>query len=163
MGCDIHGFVQIRKDGKWQGAARLPKYLDERVYVMFAFLTGSEVRNYARLPRFMPPPRGLPEDIAVNELEYISTVIEPSIGPRSVDSHSHSWLLFSELLAVDYGQTVTTQHYSSSHGGTIAKEQTLLTALGSKAWMSILGELEELTRASNAKPEDIRIIFWFDN
>lgn len=106
MGCDIHPYAEVRKNGKWE---RSPiKVPSDRNYWTFSVLAG--VRNgcgfagsYTGEPVTpIAEPRGLPSDttIADNSLEYED--------PNHVwlGDHSHSWLLLSELLAVDLDSPV---------------------------------------------------------
>lgn len=141
MGCDIHGVVQVFKDGVWRDAGDLPESLEDRSYDRFSFLTGGAVRNVGGLPKVLPLPRGLPNDF---------------VDPSSYDDHSHSWILLSEILAVDYAQT-----FKNLRSG----EQTLLESLGGVHWRAVLEELQRTTIAGgdSVAPEHIRIIFWFDS
>ena len=78
MGCDIHGTIEIKVDGKWIMINRLP--FDgpacDRNYKRFAALAG--VRGEG------PEPRGIPSDVSESTLLYIQE--------WDCDGHSHSWM-----------------------------------------------------------------------
>jgi len=121
MGCDIHFYVEIKKDEKWVSADKWSadpydcgdledigikwddRFYTGRNYDLFAML--ANVRNgrgFAGVPTgtgFIPiaEPRGLPED-ASPEVKAIS-------DRWNGDGHSHSWLTLAELLAYDWNQT----------------------------------------------------------
>src|SRR4051812_37398365 len=120
MGCDIHGFVEVKKNGKWErmtdevfniedtisGPTSEPFYW--RSYSTFAFL--ADVRNYSHVPAIAPY-RGLPEDS-----EYLNEETEHSTGMGNYTTcrkkeieedgnyHSCTWLLLKELSEFDYSQ-----------------------------------------------------------
>lgn len=147
MGCDIHMNVQVKVNGKWE-PADVPERLKDRAYPRFAFLTGGVVRNYENLPKILPEPRGLPEGVSG---DYYDTP-----GALEVGEHSYSWLLSSELLAVDYTQKLNPRNSELAHRFE-DKEITLGELLGEN-WFSILTELKSL-----GKPEDVRLVFGFDS
>lgn len=96
MGCDIHGWVEKRVDGKWIGYRPLKDR--DRNYDRFGALAG--VRGLG------PPQRGLPDDIsetAKNESEEWGS-----------DGHSHSWIPLKDALKIftehRYGDD---KHYSA--------------------------------------------------
>lgn len=172
MGCDIHSYVEVRKDGRWQRAnpefkledwqvKRLGKEtgvrgpFDWRSYGVFGFLAG--VRNYSEIPP-LSEPRGLPKDASPE-------VMDESDG---CDWHSYSYLTVAEMAAFDYSKTfsdmrVTRQTASNVWNGAARAypgEETV------KTFKEFLGaaffeDLEVLKGLG--KPEDVRIVFWFDN
>lgn len=117
MGCDIHLYVEVQRDGKWQSADKWTADEDEpgrktvryhdrlytgRSYDTFAIL--ANVRNGSGFAGcdtgdgFKPisEPRGLPADVSPE----VAAESE-SWGP---DGHSHSHLTVAELLAYDWTQ-----------------------------------------------------------
>lgn len=140
---------------------------------MFAFF--ADVRNYDHCVP-LSEPKGLPDDS-----EYLNEIIDEGYGTpmsRSDDIyndgnyHSFSYLTLKELLDFDYEQTfwnrriTKTVRYpeggSYSDGAALAEEGegqiiSYRENLGSM-YFTHLKELSEL-----GEPEDVRIVFWFDN
>jgi hypothetical protein len=221
MGCDIHLYVEVRKDGVWesvdawstdqQGDIYIPyekRLFTGRNYNLFAML--ADVRNrYDIIP--ISEPKGLPEDISEN-VKNMSIVWDG-------DGHSHSHFTVSELLEYDLKQTTDLNGYvsvltyyenmrlgtpPSGYCGDVGgqnvriirndemeekinqvlegcdemsleeKEQKLLDSLrnfytelrwkesyyemSSHFWDKIVPKLLEM-----GSPENVRIVFWFDN
>lgn len=200
MGCDIHCYVEVKKDGNW----KFNKELDlDRNYNLFACL--ADVRNCRGFAGcktgdgFTPlsGPKDLPVDCS-------DKVRKESYG-WSGDGHSHSYLTLSELLNKDYWENnivtlqgiVNTEEYKYFKKNgipqsycevicgknvrvisneemeyniriglddgleyyTIVKwEESYKNAVGSYFVDEILPELNKL-----GNPEDVRIVFWFDN
>ena len=158
MGCDIHSFAERRnkQTNKWEKVGENP--FDWRSYSMFAFLAG--VRNYDHCEP-LSEPKGLPNDIS-------DEVKEEYGDGDGWYYHSASFLTAKELLDFDYDKTfwnrrVTKQTSSNSwNGASLAEERegkvlTYRENLG-ESFFTHLNELKEL-----GEPEDIRIVFWFDN
>ena len=133
MGCDIHEFFEVRKNGKWEYVPVQEKYevgeadedgyrsvdYDEyfkdpplyigRSYNLFSIL--ADVRNgygfagYDTGEGFVPisKPRGYPKD-ASEEARKASEDYD-------VDGHSHSWVTLAELEAYDWNQTTKHRGY----------------------------------------------------
>lgn len=139
MGCDIHLLVQVKRNGVWVGGDT-PERLEDRTYPRFAFLTGGVVRNYENVPALLPGPRGLPTEF----------------DPDDFGDHSRSWLLLSELLAVDYN-TKLNPHNELLYYRYEDREIALGELLG-KNWDDILEDLK-----AQGHPEDVRIVFGFDS
>lgn len=163
MGCDVHFYVEVKKDGAWQSADRWKNQADagenayydvdyderfytSRNYNLFAIL--ADVRNgygFAGITTgegFKPidEPRGVPND-ASNEYKAI-------VKQWDGDGHSHSYFTVAELLAYDWTQKTkfqdgTSYEYKDCVGGFLTET---------------LPQLEKLGR-----PEDVRIVFFFDN
>jgi len=117
MGCDIHLYVEVYKDGNWISADEWEEvkwnghkfmdipygkaYYDDRNYNLFAIL--ADVRNgygFAGVKTgfgFKPidDPRGLPFDVS----EILAKEGD------NVDYHSHSWFTVQELMDYDWTQT----------------------------------------------------------
>lgn len=191
MGCDIHSFVEVRKSGKW-GRVNADIFIgwkqkqsspfDTRNYAVFGFLAG--VRNYSHCVPISGP-KGLPDDS-----EHLNTPLaEPqnysyygydngtaytNKGDIECDAnyHSLSHLTLNELLDFDYEKTfwdrritrITTFPNGStfSNGASLAEEGegktiTYREHLGE----SFFEDIEALKTLGS--PEDVRIIFYFDN
>lgn len=156
MGCDIHLYVEVKKNGKWKSADEWKKDEDGYVstvdpiyrgrnYDLFAVL--ANVRNgygFAGRPTgegFNPisHPKGTPKDV--------SDEVRSKIEDMDSDGHSHSWLTVKELLDFDWAQK--TMAYGSS--------DTYAAHCG-KFFTESIPKLQSL-----GDPEDVRIVFFFDN
>lgn len=87
MGCDIHFYVENKFEGKWFNVFSDEWYVD-RNYLLFGLLAG--VRSNLLNP--ISPIKGLPSDVSPFVLKERES--------WSVDAHSMSYYLLSELLAV---------------------------------------------------------------
>lgn len=87
MGCDIHGFVEVKKDGKWLVYSQIDR---DRDYKLFAKM--ANVRNFDSHVEPISDPRGLPDD--VSEVAKIESDYFDS------DGHSHSWLSKEEIASL---------------------------------------------------------------
>lgn len=100
MGCDIHIWTEVRKDGKWEISGYQPN--GSRNYNTFAIL--ANVRNgrgFAGIKTgegFNPisDPKGVPDDASPEYLE--------AVDQWEGDGHSHSFLTMQELTSFDWGQ-----------------------------------------------------------
>lgn len=163
MGCDLHSHVEIREVDGWQEASGLNwgEYssgpFENRNYGVYGFLSG--VRNYSAVDPICDP-KGFPDDA--------SKTVRDSFDEWGVDGHTPSWLLVSELSAIDYDaevndRRVTRQTGPRSWDGGCTGEpdegevQPLREFLGS-AFMRDLDRLRVLDSEAN-----IRVVFWFDN
>ncbi len=154
MACDIHFYVERREGGKWVEADKWvvgedwwnkgemvkdTNFYDERNYRLFAILAG--VRNRrgsgdASTDEGFSPislPKGLPEDV--------SPLVSKASASWDGEGHSHSYLTLRELLDYDWTQI---SYYK--------KAQTFLFISDVMPRLRQLGE-----------PDDVRIVFWFDN
>lgn len=154
MGTDIHVRVEVKKDGRWQSANNWIDVLEEerdewggrscRIDYQNDPLYYSErdYRLFAALANVrngydiepISYQRGIPADA--------SPKVKRDAGLSLLYSyyHSPSWLLLSELQAYDWGSL------------------NLAQAPWRKPWT---GFLEQLAALGN--PDDVRIVFWFDN
>ena len=167
MGCDIHSFAERKVNGKQEkvgdhfslGEWERKYYkkekgenpFDWRSYSMFAFL--ADVRNYDHCEPISEP-KGLPTDI--------SGEVREEYGDGS-DWHSASHLTTKELLDFDYEKEFWNRRVMKNNTGASLAEEGEGTVL---SYRENLGEffflhLEELKQLGN--PEDVRIVFWFDN
>lgn len=188
MGCDIHAFTEVRKENKWvrhdeqifddYGDRKTSEPFGNRHYAVFGFL--ANVRNYSHCEPICEP-KGLPDDS-----EYLNTPLdEPQNysyygydngtaytqkGEIECDAnyHSLSWLTLKELLDFDYEKTfwdrrITRQEAPNVwNGAALANEGEWQTI----TYREHLGEgffkdIDVLKTLGN--PEDVRIIFYFDN
>lgn len=107
MGCDIHVYIEKKKDGKWvpaeglirssDGTLDVPypaRFYTNRNYDLFGFLTGGEVRRNPGI--YLSKPKGLPKDISP-EIKRQSEV-------WGSGAHNHSWLTLKELRSVDWNK-----------------------------------------------------------
>ena len=115
MGCDIHFYVEERRNGVWvsadvwspceyeKGRMTLKNELyGDRNYNLFAIL--ANVRNgygFAGVPTgsgFVPiaEPKGLPDDV--------SPEVKAESDRWNGDGHSHTWLTVREILDYDWNQ-----------------------------------------------------------
>lgn len=125
MGCDIHFFVEVKKNGKWETADSWKEDRDydtprmvvpyeqsfyhDRNYNLFAIL--ADVRNgrgFAGCDTgdgFNPisEPKGLPEDV--------SAPIKAEADAWEGDGHSHSFHTLQALLNYDWTQTTKRRGY----------------------------------------------------
>lgn len=103
MGCDIHLYVEKKKNGKWVSAQGLVKdedgnldvpypdiLFDDRNYELFAFLAG--VRDYWGNQYFKP--KGFPK----NASEEIKKIYKR----WGLDAHTPSYLTLKELKSVNW-------------------------------------------------------------
>ncbi|RLK09645.1 hypothetical protein DER29_6198 [Micromonospora sp. M71_S20] len=153
MGCDIHAYVETRTNGTWAYAGdntfpdnEFPKekqcpFDGARDYGLFGFL--ADVRNYSESP-VIAEPRGLPADV--------SAEVRAKSDDWNVDGHSHTWLTLAELLAFDYDQT-----FADQRGEGEPQVKTVRRFLHD--WY--FGRLDLLAKLG--APDDVRIVFWFDN
>lgn len=87
MGCDIHMWIEVqRDDGTWLLVA---SGTEERDYALFGRLAW--VRREDEKP--IAEPRGIPSDASEGYLYHCKRWED--------DGHTHSWLLLSELMAVN--------------------------------------------------------------
>ena len=165
MGCDLHSHVEVKTaQGGWREVPRLIEWgqydetgpFQHRTYGVFGFLAG--VRNYSAVKPICEP-RGFPDDASEDvRADYYGWG----------GAHTPSWLLVSELLAVDYGSKVNDRRVTrqvaprSFDGGCTGSPEegeikTLRDFLG-------VGFMADLDRLAVLESEGInRVVFWFDN
>lgn len=173
MGCDIHGFLEIKKDNKWQ-VFEAEIFVDDtfltgrkyaipfyyRSYGLFGFL--ANVRNYSCVP-CISDLKGLPDDS-----EYLNIKLEKPedygygykdiayTKKESIDKdwnyHSHTYLTLKELLEFDYDQEFVNKRKQDKPTVTIKE------FLGESYFKKL-----ELLKTLDNNPENVRLIIWFDN
>jgi hypothetical protein len=180
MGCDIHPYAEVRKDGRWQRAD--VKLCDDRNYESFGLL--ANVRNgfgFAGCDTGNPiqpiaEARGLPSDTSIADTEGVDFE-EP--GYTYLGDHSHSYVTLAELLAVDWNATVTRRGYVDpqtyenfqKYGYEPRRWCGMTTAADHKQieWKVPLYKACNTARdimlqcLSLGKAEDVRIVFGFDS
>lgn len=175
MGCDIHCFAEMRdiETNQWEkvgDAFTLDDYdkkrlgkdkgnrpFDWRSYSMFAFL--ADVRNYDHCEP-LSQPKGIPDNVCKE--------IGEEYEEWGCDAHSASYFTAKELLDFNYDKTFWNRRITKQtapnvyNGASLAEEGEGINL----TYRENLGEmffihLEELK--SLGEPEDVRIVFWFDN
>ncbi len=187
MGCDIHSFAEVKRKNKWEKVNDeiFPDYGDRktsepfswRSYSMFAFL--ADVRNYDHC-KPLSEPKGLPKDSEwLNEpckhqgmrSYWTEEPVKIETNFDDIDNdmnyHSKSNFTLKELLDFDYDKTFWNRRISRTvgnytNGAALAEEGEGETVsykenLG-QGFFDVIETLKGL-----GKPEDVRIIFWFDN
>jgi hypothetical protein len=150
MGCDIHVQVETRTNGRWTSMDVV--LFDARNYGIYGFL--ADVRNYSHSP-VIAEPRGLPDDADMDSDER-----DYALG---ADYHSHTWLALAELQAFDYDRVFWDRRVTKAGDGAALAEEgegqhvSLREFLG--PWF--FHEIDRM--ATLGAPEDVRIVFWFDN
>lgn len=139
MGCDIHAFVEVRLNGKWESYSDL--YIG-RDYQLFARMAG--VRNYDGTTP-VSEPRGLPSDL--------SSVVDAAAKLWMNDGHSFSWLSAEEAARVQdwYGDARDRKH-----------DPLFGYVFGNLIDSHIV---DDYVRAALKQigVDSTRVVFWFDN
>jgi hypothetical protein len=139
VGCDIHGYYEYFKNGKWHPTRTMGMACD-RNYRTFSVL--ANVRNYHDQIIPIDDPRGLPDDVT-------KSVLKDS-DRWDVDGHSHSYLYLQELLDYDIKQ---------SWGGVQVRYVEYEWSLNPiKEYIDDMQKLVEKKKCDN-----VRMVFWFDN
>ncbi len=181
MGCDIHPYAEVLIGGKWK-AARI-KLPNDRNYWALGKL--ANVRNGSGFAgadmgdavRPIAEPRGLPPDTTISDTP--PSVEYDDAAYVWLGDHSHSWVMLSELLAVDLDAKVTQRGMVSAEeaekfretgtppksycGWTNRKDYVQIQwqePLRESAWL-----LQKIIEAllPLGKPEDVRLVFGFDS
>jgi hypothetical protein len=146
MGCDIHLDVEVRtSDGTWQALprARRPNgfgssyavdHYDGRNYGLFAIL--ADVRNDGFKP--ISPRRGVAPDV--------SSVHRKRTEDYMWDGHSHSWHTLRHLLDFNWDQK--------------GREDKPYSYWLDERFAALL---LRMWRWSDGRPDDVRIVFFFDS
>lgn len=158
MGCDIHLFAEVRREGKWKFVSKapsgsvdpdpIPDYGDQfysgRNYELFALL--ANVRNYNDSVKPLSEPRGVPIDI--------SSPMAKAIESWSGDGHSHSHFTLNELMTFAYGENWIVDRNRNKLSEILSRSQQ---------FSETLDKLCEFLTQPGMTPDDIRIVFFFDN
>ena len=195
MGCDIHSFAEVRRDGKWQrvmdpyfknyGENLTTEPFGWRSYGTFAFLAG--VRNYSVVTP-LSEPKGMPDDSewlnSPHQYAYENNPMNGELIPyeeretnkqyvsEDLNYHSHSYLTLKELIDFDYSQPFEDRRTNKTtifpNGGSLTDGRHLAAeGEGEKTtYRKFLGEgfFQDIAQLQTmGAPEDVRIVFWFDN
>lgn len=167
MGCDIHSYVEVLHNGKNRNWGYVEYGRDKwgdlvgpfewRDYGVFAVLAG--VRNYSGVPTIQQP-RGLPEGL--------STFVAKQAEEEGDDGHTHSWYLLKELLDFDWDAEVEDRRTTKEiRPGLFDGGCTTAPGEGVKmTYRAFMGQpfFKDLDKLKTfGKPDEVRIVFWFDN
>lgn len=155
MGCDIHLFVEVRKNGKWAMAKNAPSgpvdewdaYYSGRDYVLFGKLAGVRRQGIEGFSE----PKGTPPDV--------SKEVQIAIDQWGVDGHSHNYFTLEELMTAGYGENWLQKIMAG--GFTHAWEDQ--EGYRDQFTVETLPKLSEFLSEPGILPSDIRIVFFFDN
>jgi len=143
MGCDIHFYTEVFKNDNWVTADDwhpvmkwvLKERYNGRNYVLFGVLAGVRKDDVPRLSN----PRGLPDDVCPQVADAYENMKD--------DAHSASFFTLEELLAFNWDQEAKaygiTEKLSEHCSDFVENTIPMLKLLGA--------------------PENVRIVFWFDN
>lgn len=190
MGCDIHVKIEVRNDGvSWEPATGFPgckpttvvehpvdsgrvvprepiavyhddEFWDCRSYAMFGVL--ADVRNYSVVPP-LAPRRGLPSDMSATVRSWAE------FG----EYHSPTYYILSELLTYNYDVPCEDRRHSQQigpraydGGATCKPGDGRMTTYREHMGVTFFNDVERLRAwavENDIDPEDVRIIFAFDN
>jgi len=136
MGCDIHGWVEIKpynwNKEYWNAVFDIDHL--ERNYLMFARLFGVRLAEI----KAIAPNRGLPPNGTHDDWRKIDTTY------WEADGHSHSWISLEEI---------------------ITNEKILLEPklpqMSFPKWEMLFNIMKELGKVYGV--ENVRLVAWFDN
>lgn len=154
MGCDIHMTVEVKSDGEWKNYdhfrrnTSFGKYDDEEEFELVELCTDRNYRAFSQLcgvrsyksddDRKISEPKGKPDDAC----SYSKKLAEQWEG----DAHSHSYVTLKEI--IDFRRKITN---SNNDHLKFIHDQLVRRAI--EFWF---GE-------NYIEPENIRIVFFFDN
>ena len=149
MVTDIFSRAERKVDDEWAPIAGVHPFFGWSSYRLFGFL--ADVRNYSAVEPISQP-RGLPLGIELPSADFD--------GPDEewLGEHDHSWLLLSELQAIDFDRIVEDRRMNGlRHGNLTAPvgegvKMTLREFLG----VDFFDELDRLEKAGTE-----RIVFGF--
>ena len=139
MGCDIHTHAEIRRDGAWEHVGKVfPTDEFERKYSGEQFTDEPfSWRDYQMFERLAGVrAHGLREPLSIPRglPEDISAETRSAFNDWQPDAHSISWLSLADLLRADLPADDFAGFY---------EHVKVLQSLGA--------------------PDDVRVVFWFDN
>jgi hypothetical protein len=195
MGCDIHLYIEKKKNGKWipaqgfmdtggfdDGTLDVPcpdKQLDNRDYLLFGFLAG--VRDDTN-QHFEP--KGFPKDA--------SKEVKAVFKRWGNDAHTPSYLTLEELKSVDWKNEMITIDRLFRKDQLAAFKESVKAGKPNynfiDTWCSMSSNMDEWEHDEiqvpieyefkklywfqlfemqsydyRCKPDELRIVFWFDN
>jgi hypothetical protein len=143
MGTDIHFFVERCSTDGWEAVGGEGEFYDgARNIPLFDALAGVRISSTWDYTGSKPivEPRGLPDDLSPEVREYMGPSTMAECGPGDIPAyHSHGWYTLAELLNYDWPDVL-----SDFHDGT-------------------LRSIASLCYCTHLTPNDIRIVFAFDN
>jgi len=147
MGCDIHAFLEIKIDDKWEHYAPLPL---KRDYDFFGKLAGVRVKKYDPIAAG----RGLPKGV--------SKTTDFHLIDMEGDDHSHSWISAQELYALKQWLKERESDYpwGDYRDGKDRKEYH---DFGLWLFENSISGFIEYPEDRPKGLQDIRMVFWFDN
>jgi len=185
MGCDIHGFVEVR-DARPES---LKKYRDDfvpwwtpiicvgsfltRDYNLFGVLAG--VRWYDPSWEWEPiaPNRGLPDDVSY---EVRSSCMMYDEKQREwvddEDHHSTTWMLLSEIKAFNWDKKINDQKHNPEFTQYLKKgKEEERPPMFIDNWVPLYDYCDEFKTVRRLMEElvniygneNVRLIIWFDN
>jgi hypothetical protein len=173
MGCDIHGFLEVKEDEKWKILKEVP---GDRDYDIFGLLFG--VRNYVNVRYPIAEQRGLPK---YSDSEYKERKKYWGFDRFEEDSHSHTWISTDDILEYDFSHVSHDTrctwfkdgiNQKTKSGGNLkgiinqdTDERKHLWISGneileSSYWKSFLQEMKELSNKYGNN--GVRVVVWFD-
>lgn len=162
MGCDIHLWTEVRRNGKWETAGawvenryyesednesvyNRPRIREEfygsRNYSLFALLAGVRGEHPDAPP--LAPDRGLPADVSAEVQKYSDLM--------AGDGHSHTYLTLREILDFAYGN------------GYGQRGENRFADYSKEFAEETIRKLTVLAKDPALTADDVRIVFWFDN
>ncbi len=180
MGCDIHAYAEVRKGNKWEKVGEVfplddwtanyrkkthgDEPFDIRSYGLFGLL--ADVRNYlgaadAFFAAFAP--KGLPDDV--------TREVRKKHREWESDAHSTSWLTLRELTSRDFDRIMVDKRIERQigpnmfDGGCTATEREITSAMKTtyrEFLPDIFFQHVDILKTLGA-PDDVRVVFWFDN
>lgn len=148
MWCDIHAFSEKKVNNVWEYVWEVDFW---RNYSLFWFLAW--VRNYD-FKEPLSEPRWIPE--------WVSQELKEEIDFWD-DWHNKSYFILSELLGVDYEKKFWNRRIMKNNNWASKAEEWewKIESLRENLWEYYFSILEDLKKVWS--PEDVRIVFWFDN
>jgi hypothetical protein len=157
MGCDIHICTEIEKDNKWHIADKIklieeewqsdlylhaPFYVEKEIYEgrnynLFSILAG--VRGWSPPPI---PPRGFPDDLSDEVQEMVDFNFE----------HTACWLSLKDLQSIKWYRQSDKAHL-----------RHFFEQRGNRSYNTTMNKLKRIQKNNKLKPEQVRIVFWFDS
>lgn len=150
MGCDIHIYIETKKDDKWNAQYEFDM---NRSYGTFGFM--ANVRNYSCVPSLTTPNY---------DIQDMSELVKEFIDGR----HSQAVLTLKQMLDFNYENTFEDRRCMRNNNGAsicepgdgeIVKFRDFL----SPDYFSLLDQMIYIQKKLDLNIENVRIIFAFDN
>lgn len=189
MGCDMHGFVEVKDGACWKAKIDVGKDVG-RNYDIFGLLFG--VRNVVRF-KPVAPDRDIPRDASD---EYLTLY-----GRWVADAHSMSWITLQEIEAIDWdkpnadldgrireyvdgkmmvkfgsrggldeeqlaalerGDEIKSTHTFSGKPSILKMEKATPREVLSKDWQTLIERMRQLAEKAGGS-DCVRLVVFFDN